>query len=241
MADATSSSPQFVMVGAREVVAAGMLHIERQVIAIEEAVAKNPGLAFDLSKTVVESVCKTILSDRGHVSDEAWDLPRLLKETAGKLRLVPDACAGDADVTAKLKKTLGGLQTTIQGICELRNTHGFASHGKDASVPQLEISQALLVARSADTIVSFLFHVHRQYSNAVPIPRLEFEDHAEFNDYVDEANDVVRIFEVEYRPSEVLFAVDKEAYRNFLAGYAPEDKDVGQTAAASGSAEVAHD
>ena len=231
---------QFAMVGAREVVTSGMPHIEKQVVAIEAAVTENPGLAFDLSKTVIESVCKAILTERGHGYDEAWDLPRLLKETAGKLRLVPEACAADPDAAAKLRKTLGGLQTTVQGICELRNTHGFASHGKDASVPQLELTQALLVARSADTIVNFLFHVHREYGNSIPPPRLEYARHFEFNDYVDDTNDAVRIFEVEYRPSEVLFAVDQDAYRNYLASYNSSEQEIDPDADGGEHPEAGH-
>lgn len=241
MADGTSSSPQFVMVGAREVVAEGMSHIERQVVAIEEAVSNNPGLAFDLSKTVIESICKSILKDRGHSYDEAWDLPKLLKETTGKIRLIPDSCIEDPDVAARLKKTLGGLQTTIQGICEMRNTHGFASHGKDALSPQLDHVHALLVARSADAIVNFLFHAHRDYNSFTSSPRLAFDDHTDFNDYVDDENEVVQIFEVGYRPSEVLFAVDQDAYRNYLTNYAPEVEEMGQPPPQGERVETVHE
>jgi hypothetical protein len=41
-----------------------MLHIEEQVAAIELAVVEKPGLAFDLAKTLIESVCRTILAER---------------------------------------------------------------------------------------------------------------------------------------------------------------------------------
>lgn len=70
MADAPAEAP-FAMHGAREVLAAGAGHIEQQIVAIEEAVEKNPGLAFDLAKTLVESMCKTVLSECGDGYDEA--------------------------------------------------------------------------------------------------------------------------------------------------------------------------
>ena len=54
----------FVMHGARAAMAGGMLHIEEQVKSIERAVTENPGLAFDLAKTVVESTCRSILAER---------------------------------------------------------------------------------------------------------------------------------------------------------------------------------
>jgi Abortive infection C-terminus len=231
---AESPANAFVMHGAREVLAQGALHIERHVVAIEEAVEKNPGLAFDLAKALIESACKTILTDRGDAWDEGWDLPKLLKETTSRLQLVPDNRDGTAEVAASLKKTLGGLQTVIQGLCELRNRHGFASHGKGMSDQELETIQALLAARASDAIVSFLFRAHRRYSSAPPDRRLVYDDHSAFNRYVDEANGTVRVFDLEYQASEVLFSIDEEAYRDLLATYTPDRGEPDATAADAG-------
>ncbi len=46
-----------------------------------------PDFAFDLSKTLVESVCKTVLADIGQPADPNWDCPKLLKETTNRLAL----------------------------------------------------------------------------------------------------------------------------------------------------------
>ena len=54
----------FVMHGARARDGGRAAHIEEQVKGIERAVVENPGLAFDLAKTVVESACRTILAER---------------------------------------------------------------------------------------------------------------------------------------------------------------------------------
>jgi hypothetical protein len=51
------------MHGAREIIeiTAGAVHIEQQVQALELAITENnSGLAFDLAKALVESVCITI-------------------------------------------------------------------------------------------------------------------------------------------------------------------------------------
>lgn len=222
MAAPSHTSP-FVMHGAREALATGLAHIEQQVTAIEQAVSTNPGLAFDLAKTLLESTCKGILAERKAACDDAWDLPKLLKEPLGNLRLVPAGLPAAKEVTDSLRKTAGGLQTVIQGICEIRNSHGFASHGKDPAFQQLDAAQALLVARAADAIVAFLFRMHRDAGGAKPAPGLVFSGFAAFNDYVDEANGPVRIFDLEYRASEVLFQVDPRAYEDYLAGFEPED------------------
>ena len=60
--DALAAS--FVMHGSRAAMAAGLVHIEEQVIGIELAVNDKPGLAFDLAKTLIESACRTILRER---------------------------------------------------------------------------------------------------------------------------------------------------------------------------------
>jgi hypothetical protein len=221
MADAATAP--FLMHGAREVLGESAVHIEQQIVALEEAVGTNSGLVFDLARTLLESACKMVLTDRACEYEDGWDLPKLLKETVSRLRLVPDGLDGAPGAEASLRKTVGGLQTVIQGICELRNTHGFASHGKDASFQQLEAVQALLVARAADAIVSFLFRVHRGYPATAPSKRLTYLDHADFNEHVDEANQPVRIFDLSYRPSEVLFQVDAQAYGEYLAGFEAEE------------------
>lgn len=226
MAAETAGLP-FAMHGAREVLEAGAAHIERQIVALEQAIYTSPGLAFDLAKTLLESTCNGILAERKAACDEAWDLPKLLKETLGRLRLVPAGLAVNNDVTGSLRKTAGGLQTAIQGICEIRNSHGFASHGKDPAFRQLDAAQALLVARASDAIVAFLFRVHRDAESERLTPARAYGDFAAFNDYVDEANGPVRVFDLEYRASEVLFQVDLRAYQDYLAGFEPEDTEAG--------------
>lgn len=217
MADAVASP--FVMFGAREVLLAGAVHLERQVAALESAASSNPGLAFDLAKTLLESVCKTVLSERACKYETGWDLPKLLKETLSQIQLVPSELGAEAEVSDSLRKTAGGLQTTIQGICELRNTHGFASHGKDPTFQELESVQALLVARAADAIVSFMFRAHQGYQRQQAPARLSYADHAAFNEFVDEANERVQVFSEEFSPSRVLFEMAPEPYRVYLTEF----------------------
>jgi hypothetical protein len=202
--------------------AGSLPHIEEQIKAIERAVVENPGLTFDLAKTVVESACKTILSERKIPFASDDDLPRLFKTVTASLPLLPVAASNEAEARRSLAQTLSGLHTALQGVCELRNAYGFASHGSEGPRPVMESVQALLAAQAADAIVGFLHRVHREERAALPGIRLQYDDSAAFNEYVDEANEVVRIFDLEYRPSEVLFNVDQEAYRDILADFASE-------------------
>lgn len=213
----------FVMHGARDAMAGGLVHIEEQVKGIERAVVENPGLAFDLSKTVVESACRAILNDRKVAFGTDDDLPRLFKTVTINLPMLPITASSEVEARKSLAQTLNGLHTALQGVCELRNAYGFASHGAGGPRPVMEGVQALLAAQAADAIVGLLHRLHRQERNISRITRLEYADNSDFNTFVDLANDEVRIFELVYRPSEVLFFVDREAYRDLLAGYAPDD------------------
>ncbi len=222
----------FVMHGARDAVACGLVHIVQQVHALESAVAENPGLAFDLAKTLVESVCRAVLAERSVAFDEADDLPKLFKTASSHLPFLPASATDAAKTRKSLAQTLNGLSTTIQGICELRNQCGFASHGAGAARPAMESAQALLAAEAADTIVGFLHRVHRQDRTPPPSPRALFDSNGPFNESVDETHGPIRILDVEFRASEVLFQMEPETYRIYAAEF---DEDAERVEAVSGA------
>ena len=219
-----ASAPQpFVMHGARDAMAGGLAHIKEQVKAIEQAVVENPGLAFDLAKTLVESTCRAVLGERSVAHAATDDLPKLFKSATQNLPFLPATASDAAEVRRSLQQTLAGLGTAIQGICELRNQCGFASHGAGEPRPVMEGVQALLAAEAADAIVGFLHRVHRQDRMSPPPPEPSFDDNGAFNDHVDETFGPLRIFEVEFRASEVLHRMEPETYRIYLAEFNATD------------------
>jgi hypothetical protein len=159
----------------------------------------------------------------------------LFRTVAKFLPLSPPSVSGNTGGSKSLTKTLNGLHTALLGVCELRNEFGFASHGTDGSRPRMESIQAMLAAQAADTIVAFLHSTHRQDQAVQTTTAPQFEDHAAFNDYIDDAHGNIQIFELSFRASEVLFRVDNEAYRDALATFdASEEDDTGpETSAAS--------
>lgn len=211
----------FQMVGTRAAILDGPTAdaIEQQIHAIEAALASVPDFAFDLSKTLVESVCKTVLADIGQPADPNWDAPKLLKETTARLALLPRGHPNPAKARDSVKKTVNGLLQTIQGLCELRNGYGMASHGRDGFSARLDVRQATLAAQAADTIVSFLYRIHRDSLMQTPGVRVYYEDHAAFNEAFDGENETIRLGEVELLPSRVLFHGDPEAYKAALNEY----------------------
>jgi hypothetical protein len=227
---AAPATAAFRMLGARAAMTGGLYHVEEQIRGIERAVVENPGLAFDLAKTLVESACRTILTERAVAFGSDDDLSKLFRTVTTHLPLLPVAASGEAAARKSLVQTLSGLHTAMQGVAELRNSYGFASHGSDGLRPMMEGLQAVLAAEAADAIVGFLYGVHRQEWATHSGLRVSYDHNEAFNSYVDESNEVIRIFELEYRPSEVLFRVDQEAYRDLLSGYEPDGGDLGPDA-----------
>lgn len=223
------------MVGARAALLDGPVAevIEQQIHAIENALSSVPDFAFDLSKTLVESVCKTVLADIGQPADPNWEAPKLLKETTNRLALLPRDHPDPARARDSVEKTIRGLLQTIHGLCELRNSYGMASHGRDGFSARLDLRQATLAAQAADTIVSFLYRIHRDALMQSPGARVYYEDHADFNDAFDGENEAIRLSGVELLPSRVLFYGDREAYKAALNEYLVEQSEAGTGAAAA--------
>jgi len=218
MADPISAPPRFQMVGARGAILSGPVaeSIEQQIHAIESALESVPDFAFDLSKTLVESVCKTVLADIGQPADPSWDGPKLLRETTNRLSLLPRNHPDPVKARESVEKTIRGLLQTIQGLCELRNKYGMASHGRDSFSARLDLRQATLAAQAADTIVCFLYRIHRDALTQTPGARVYYEDHLDFNEAFDRDNALIRLGELELLPSRVLFHTDPEAYKAAL-------------------------
>ncbi len=214
----------FVMYGTREVLslAGSAVHLEQQIYAIESAVVKSPNLAADLARTLVETMCKTILNDRGQTDCESLGFKDLLKATYAVVQLVPDEKLTSLESQAALQQLAENLDSAIMGISRLRQCEGLASHGKDAYFASMEGVQAEFAARAADALVAFLYKSHRRYSASVPIRLLEYRDNPNLNEYIDVSNETVAIFDLQYRPSEVLFSTDKKAYLDLLTNFEEE-------------------
>jgi hypothetical protein len=240
MPEPTGTQTGFQMVGIRAAVLDGPVAaaIEQQINAIENALSSVPDFAFDLSKTLVESVCKTVLADIGQPADPNWDAPKLLKETTNRLALLPRDHPDPAKARDSVGKTIRGLLQTIQGLCELRNGYGIASHGRDGFSARLDLRQATLAAQAADTIVSFLYRIHRDALTQSPGARVYYEDHADFNEAFDRDNEPIRLGEVELLPSRVLFHTDREAYKAALNEHLADHSGTANGGAGDGPADT---
>jgi Abortive infection C-terminus len=106
--------------------------------------------AVTIAKTLVEGVCKEILENFPQVEvKKNIKLPALFSLVRDNLSLNP----GDPKLDNSLKQVITGLNSIVNGISEVRNSHG-DSH---PSTDKLKEHHALVVVNSAKTVVNFLF------------------------------------------------------------------------------------
>ncbi|MCX6064958.1 MAG: abortive infection family protein [Chloroflexi bacterium] len=220
----------FIMHGSREILdsmAEPPKGIEVLVDKAEQAISEESPDVFDYAKTLVESTCKTILTDRGIEFDD-WEAPKLFKETQKQLNYVPPGHPNPVKFQEFIKNVLFGLDQVVKGLAELRNLDGIISHGKDGYREIFFTYHLQLAARSADAIVHFLFSAHRKNPFGARASRIYYEDNPEFNDYVDEYHEATVIFEQVFPASKVLFDSDRDhtSYREMLEAW-QIDKEAG--------------
>jgi hypothetical protein len=136
-------------------------HLAEQIRRIEQSIDTDPGLAIGTAKELVETCCKTILTERGKCVPVASDIPKLTKAVCRELRLVPEGVAEEARGAQTIKVLLSNLATIAQGLAEIRGLYG-TGHGKDGRAKGLTPRHARLAVGAATTLVSFLFETHEQ-------------------------------------------------------------------------------
>lgn len=136
-------------------------YVSQQITRIEAAIQNDPSLAIGTAKELVETCCKTILTERGVQFSKNADIPELVKLTAKELELTPEDIPEKAKASDTIKRLLSNLATITQGVAELRNHYG-TGHGKVATAKGLQPRHAKLAAGAASTLAVFLAETHNE-------------------------------------------------------------------------------
>lgn len=110
----------------------------------------DPEGAITSARTLLETVCKYILDDRGVRYDDTVDLPRLYQLTARELNLAPDQHTEQV-----FKQVLGGCKSVVDGLGSLRNRLSDA-HGRGRRGGRPAPRHAELAVNLAGTMATFL-------------------------------------------------------------------------------------
>ncbi len=134
-------------------------YIAQQIRRLEDAVEKDPDLAIGTAKEFLESLCKSILAERGVGIAKSEDLPSLVKTTIKTLKIVPSSISNPTQTEKSVTVLLNSLGAVGHQLAELRNQFG-TGHGRVNNHVGLERRHAKLAVGAATTLAVFLFECH---------------------------------------------------------------------------------
>lgn len=110
----------------------------------------DPEGAITLARTLLEDVCKTIITEMAEGYSENDDLPQLYRKTAALMNLAPDQYTEQV-----FKQILGSCQSIVESLGAIRNKLGDA-HSTGPVRARPTGRHAKLAVNLAGTMASFL-------------------------------------------------------------------------------------
>ena len=185
---------------------------------IERTIQDEPGIAFTHCRGLLETVCVTILADRGKQIPPNPNPNWLMTQAIRTLQLTvlnPD----DKEAERGVANILRGLNSLVDGVVALRKSQGVGPHGRDALEPVLSVDYAMLTATAVDVAVGLMFRLHQEQIGRDPINHLRFGVHPDFDSYLDGKYSDIEIEEVPISASQALHHQDRLAYRKSLVEF----------------------
>ncbi len=179
---------------------------------IEENVESHPDICIESCKALLEGLSKFIWKQIDITYDalvaDKMDFHPVVRQAMTKLADFNEDI--ELDFVNKVNKL-------IVSIGEVRNKRGDISHGKLSPKEYFSDSQfAHLVMNITDNM---LFYVLHSFSKVSLIKELEYEDHPEFNEWLDDKNPMGNL-----SYSKALFDQDQVAYEEELENYLEDEE-----------------
>lgn len=179
---------------------------------IESSRNQDFSLAFENAKALLESVCKEICKSCGKELSPQSSMNGIVKTSFSALGF------SNSEISTRIS---GSLSSIGQVIGELRNDIGVTGHGR--TVEELrernlkfdELTKDFLFD-SITTIIIFLIRSFEyKQVNTIDTPKKEQENerNKEFDEFLDESYGEFVMGDYSYTASQILFAVDSEAYQ----------------------------
>jgi hypothetical protein len=179
---------------------------ETHIATIEETVEANPSLCIETCKSLIEGICKTILTNKSIAYGKDVKFQGLVGQTVKELTLSTDY---HKDKLCELARRIASV---AQVIAEIRNDSGFASHGQDVKTVPVNSTISLFSSKISDVIGGFILHYYITHSNPKKNSRIHYEDCRDFNEHFDDTNPL-KVGELILSASEALYYQDYEAYK----------------------------
>ena len=175
----------------------------------------NPNIALDAAKTILESIAKTILTDKSIKYESDSKIQFLVKESFENLPIFSKLRDQDSK---SAKSIIGSFENITKKIGAFRNRYGFFSHGQDLQSDKFDKYLIELVISSSDLISSFLIISHSE--DLKDRARVYYDENEVFNNYLDNTEEVV-ISNITIDASRALFT-DEEAYKDRMNAFVDE-------------------
>lgn len=189
------------------------IHLGGKYKLFADSLSENDaGAICDHSKNLLESVLRTIITNRNGSVDETPDRHATLIDLYGQAWNT--FLHNDTDEYFKPI-----IHKGVEAIGIVRNNYGASSHGQDGyDERSIKIEEAIYIARITLTIVGYLYSRHKNTSGDFKNKRLNYDDNPNFNEYIDIDGDI-EIAGIFVTPSRILFDNDPIAYKEKLLEY----------------------
>ncbi len=193
-------------------------HLQELINTVEAEIKNNSDKAIDAAKCLVESVCKTILTERGVEFDAESKVQGLLKMTLKTFGI--EKSSGDHSI----RDIATGFETAINGIAHIRNNYGPLSHGRDAYHQKVRDTIRYSIVRSVEMMAVQLIELHISREPSWKYTRKPFDNYNPINLLVDDLTEIVTDTEdascvvngIPFRPSQILYDLDRDSYVEML-------------------------
>jgi len=177
---------------------------------IDFALKKDVILAIENGKSLIESICKTILTEqKADFGKKNDSLNRLLHTTLLTLRI---------SIPNQISKFSRGMITVIHNLGELRNRYGDTSHGRNLTeigLTKFESISSQFLINAVESIACFLIEYYEnEFPKKTKKSELQYfdKDNHNFNEHFDDVYEIVVFGDHVFLPSEILFYLDQTAY-----------------------------
>jgi hypothetical protein len=178
---------------------------ERHVLMIEQSIETNASLCIETCKSLIEGICKTILTNKNTTYKQSDSFQSLVRRTIDSITLSHNRSEKICELSRR-------IASVSQLIAEIRNEYGFVSHGQDVKSRTIDTSLSLLTYKITDVLSGFILHYYIKYNKPKSGSRIHYEDCRMFNEYFDDANPLT-IGSLTLSASEALYQQDYQAYR----------------------------
>lgn len=189
---------------------------------IDQNRESNPNVALDGAKSLLETIAKTILADRGVTYSPQDSIEKLVKMAARALPSFVVLEQQDQDTVLRIVSSLGSV---AGGVGTLRNRHGTIGHGQDLhDGRELDPRLADLAIDGIGVISVFLIEAHTAEPGG--LKRIQYEGFSAFNAKLDEERGLIEVAGIQISPSRALFDQDIEAYKEAALAFGDQKENL---------------